>query len=434
MSTSALKKDRFEEINIPMSDGVHLATDVFLPKRKGKGEYPVVLVRTPYNKAAENWLGKAFGFFGIAVVTQDCRGKFKSEGEFYPFINERSDGLSTLRWIREQEWCNGVVAGWGTSYVGYTQWAISDSLDFLTLVVTGANIYEFTYPNESFSLQSAFTWGFENAATKSNTISAEKMKESLFILPLSAADDSTIADIPFINDWIAHDKYDEYWEKMNFRGITAAPMISMAGWYDIFLMAQINDFQASVEEEDVNNRLIIGPWCHGSMGEANDYGGVEKTGKPQKIFKYVKNYLKGRRNKLTKPLVDTKYNLFIMERNEYVGSDVWPPEETDFVPFYIGPENYIQQEKYQENGILQYTYSPEDPYPSHGGTALGEGVGPARQNENVDRADQLVFLKEAQSEPLILLGPSFCNTLAWQQCAMLLILLSRYRMYFLMAK
>ncbi|MFO7671523.1 MAG: CocE/NonD family hydrolase, partial [Bacteroidales bacterium] len=159
---------RYQELNIPMTDGVLLSTDVYLPKTRKR--CPTVLVRTPYGKYAEKWMGKAFGFFNIAVVVQDCRGRYKSGGEFYPFINERVDGLETLKWIREQPWSDGTVAGWGSSYVGYTQWAVSDSLNFLTLVVTGANIYDFTYPDGLFSLQSAFTWGFQNDSAVSKSI------------------------------------------------------------------------------------------------------------------------------------------------------------------------------------------------------------------------------------------------------------------------
>ncbi len=391
------------EVKIPMDDGVLLATDISIPKKHG--EFPVVLVRTPYNKDAEQWIGKAFNIFGIAVVVQDCRGKSKSEGAFYPFTNERTDGLATLRWIRDQPWSNGVVSGWGSSYQGITQWAISDSLDFMSLMLTGANLYDFLYPDEVFSLQSAFVWGLQNAAPNQNQIAPEKFLESFMQLPLSAADDSTIKDIPFLNDWLTHETYDTYWGKMNFRGMNNSPMISFAGWYDIFLKAQISDFQASLEAGDSESRLIIGPWCHGSQGETNEYGGIKKTGKPQKIFKYVKNFLKGKNNRLTSPLKNSRYNLFIMERNEYVGSDEWPPIETLTTPFYIGPDKYIGPEKHAESGVLEYEYAPEDPYPSHGGTALGDGVGPARQNENEGRPDQLVFVKEPQEEPLILLGP-----------------------------
>jgi len=122
------------------------------------------------------------------------------------------------------------------------------------------------------------------------------------------------------------------------------------------------------------------------------------------IFWYVKNHLKGKTGKLSAPLKDSRYNLFIMERNEYVGSEVWPPRETHTVPYYIGPSGYLSTSAYKEDGHLTYRYSPADPYPSLGGTALGEGVGPVRQNRNAGRKDQLEF-EMAITEPLILLGP-----------------------------
>jgi hypothetical protein len=297
------------------------------------------------------------------------------------------------------------VAGWGTSYVGYTQWAVSDSLDLLSLLLTGANIYELTYPDGLFSLQTAFVWGFQNASQNLNSIPPKKLIEALKILPLSVADDSTVKDIPFINNWLQHETYDEYWQKLNFRGITKSPVISLAGWYDIFLESQIKDFQALEAMGKTDNRLVIGPWCHGSQGEVNDYGGLKKTGKPQKVFKYVKNYLKGKQNKLTSPLKDKKYNFFIMERNEYAGSDKWPPEGMTVIPYYLGSENLLGASKYKDSAVAQYKYSPVDPYPSHGGTALGAGVGPARQNENISRADQVVFEMKVEKKPLVLLGP-----------------------------
>lgn len=403
---SAAKRNQsagYRELNIPMADGVMLGTDVYLPKTKKK--CPVILVRTPYNKDTEKWMGKAFGLFGIAVVVQDVRGKYKSGGKYYPFINERADGLKTLKWIREQPWSNGMVAGWGGSYVGYTQWAISDSLDFLSPVLTGAKLYDFVYPDGLFSLQTAFTWGFLNASQGLNTIAPEKLKAGTMLLPISAADDSTVMDIPFVNDWIAHETDDNYWQQMNFRGLTRAPVFSIAGWYDIFLKTQIRDFQALEANGNKNIRLIIGPWCHGSQGEVNQYGGLKKSGNPQKVFMYVKNFLKGKRNTLTAPFKDEKYNLFIMERNEYVGSEVWPPLETKITPYFVGPGHYIGKDQYKESGVLQYQYDPANPFPSHGGTTLGSGIGPARQNENINREDQIVFEMPVGEKPLILVGP-----------------------------
>ena len=104
-----------KDVMIQMNDGIQLNTTLFVPK--GNGPFPTVLVRTPYSTYAEEWMGQAFNLFRIAVVLQDVRGKYKSQGEYYPFINEREDGLKTLRWIRNQPWSDGKFAGWGASYV-----------------------------------------------------------------------------------------------------------------------------------------------------------------------------------------------------------------------------------------------------------------------------------------------------------------------------
>jgi len=396
-------KTQKTETEIVMSDGTPLSTSIFIPK--GKGEFPAVLVRTPYNKYAEEWMGQAFNIFRIAVIIQDVRGKYKSGGEYYPFINERKDGLETLRWIRKQPWSNGTVAGWGGSYVGYTQWAISDSLDLMTLLLTGARLYDFVYPDSLFSLQTAGVWGFDNASNTLNNLNEDSTRQKLLTLPVSAADDSAIRDIGFYNDWLLHEKFDSYWQQMDFRGKSNVPVLSIAGWYDLFLKTQIADFQSLQAMGSNTGRMIIGPFAHGALGEPNEYGGIEKTGDPKLIFKYVKRYLKGKKDKLSDPLKDSKYNLFIMERNEYVGSGVWPPAETAMTPFYIGPNGYLGQAAPSEEGMMQYEYSPADPYPSLGGTTLGNGVGPARQNANTAREDQLVFIKNIEGEPLVLLGP-----------------------------
>ncbi len=395
----------YQEIFLPMNDGTKLATDIYLPKSNGK--YPCVLVRTPYNKVGVKDDAEWFVKKNIIVVVQDCRGKFKSEGVFYPFANERHDGLQTLCWIRKQPWSNGKVGGWGGSYVGYTQWAISDSLDALVPNMTGADLYELIYPGGLFSLQTAFNWGLVVDSKTVNAIAPEKILNSYWILPLSIADDSTIKDIPFINDWLVHSTDDQYWQQMNHQGITSAPVFSIAGWYDIFLTTQIADFQAISQNGHPDNRIIIGPWCHGSQGHKNEYGGSEKTGRRNEVArKFLLNHLCNKNgNYFAAPFFDKRYNLFIMERNEYFGTDEYPPKEVKPTNYYFGPNQYLKTENFSTAGFLQYTYDPDNPYPNKGGTALGMGVGPALQNDNVNRTDQVVFETDTLQKPLVLLGP-----------------------------
>ena len=401
---SKVEDSRKLELNIPMKDGILLATDVYLPKTNSP--VSTVLIRTPYNKDGVKNAVEKFLKNNIAVVAQDCRGRDKSEGQFYPFLNEREDGLTTLNWIKQQDWSNGKVGGWGGSYVGYTQWAISDSLDVFAPNMTGANIYELLYSDGLLSLQTAFTWGFAVSGKKINENYLNNLAKANYILPLSTADDSVSSDVKFINDWIEHENYDDYWSQMDHSGITRSPLISVAGWYDIFLKQQINDFQLLLENGSPNSRLIIGPWCHGTPGVKNDYGGKRNTGNQGEIMdNFLIKYLSNESQQLIeRPFHDSKYNLFIMERNEYFGSDTWPPKKSKLTSFYIGKNNSLSTNIHSETGILQYIYSPEDPYPSFGGTALGANVGPSEQNKNRSRKDQLVFETEILKAPLTLLG------------------------------
>jgi len=392
-----------QEVSVKMADGISLSTDVYLPNTNPP--FPVVLVRTPYDKNGVKDAAEKFAKNGIAVVVQDCRGTFKSGGEFYPFINERTDGLETLRWLRKQNWCNEKVGGWGGSYLGYTQWAISDSLDVLTPNQTGASSYEISYDQELFALQTTFSWGLIMSAKEVNEAFTKKVVMAFNILPLASADDSVSYDVQFINDWIKHESYDEYWKEMDFKGITKAPVLSVAGWYDIFLKQQINDFQALEKKGNPDNRLVIGPWCHGTQGFENKYGGNNSTGNQGKIIdNFLIKYLSNTSQKVMgKPFINKKYNLFIMERNEYFGSDTWPPKESVPTPYYFDNKS-LSIEKISGKGELKYIYNPADPYPSLGGTALGLGVGPALQNKNIYRKDQLVFETKTLPNPLTILG------------------------------
>jgi hypothetical protein len=234
----------------------------------------------------------------------------------------------------------------------------------------------------------------------------KKIPKSFYILPLSSADDSVSYNVLFIDDWIAHEKYDEYWKTLDFSGITKAPLLSVAGWYDIFLKQQIADFQKLIKNGHPDSRLVIGPWCHGTQGFKNEYGGSKNTGNQGAIIdNFLINHLADNSQKvMEKPFTERKYSLFIMERNEYFGSDTWPPKESVPTAFYLEKENKISSQPAAEKGELKYVYNPADPYPSFGGTALGVGVGPAVQNKNIDRKDQVVFETEILKTPLTLLG------------------------------
>lgn len=388
------------ETTIKMDDGIALSTLIYLPNTNRR--CAAVLIRTPYNKELEMWIDKRFLSHDIAIIIQDVRGKYKSGGIFYPFVNERADGLSTLRWIRNQSWSNDTIGGWGASYMGYTQWAIADSLDAAAPLLTSDDMYDFIYPGGIFSLHSAFLWGYANSTGKTGGSPGESISQRMNRLPLSAAADS----ITFLFDWLKHEKKDAYWNKIGFHGPARSPVITVAGWYDIFLKSQLNSIQGIVKEGNLLNKYIIGPWAHGLTGYKNDYGGEKRTGSYWQIaFNYIVNTLQGKSSSFSSPLKEAKFNLFVMEKNEYVGSDVWPPHETITVPYFFQPGNLLNIHTPVGRKTYSYVYDPLDPYPSIGGTILGDSVGPALQNKNTHRTDKVSFETGVFTKPLILLGP-----------------------------
>ena len=113
------------DVEIPMRDGTVLRADIYRPIRAEP--VPVLVVRTPYGKSDQMRTGLAdpgrFARNGYAVVIQDCRGCFTSDGEFYPWRHEAKDGYDTVEWAALQEWSTTKVGMYGPSYLGTTQWS-----------------------------------------------------------------------------------------------------------------------------------------------------------------------------------------------------------------------------------------------------------------------------------------------------------------------
>jgi len=105
---------------VPMRDGVRLATDVYLPD--APGPFPVILIRTPYSTNTDYNVqdGIFFAQRGYAVVIQDVRGRFDSEGEWAPFVHEAEDGYDAQEWCGTQPWSTGRVGTSGGSYLALT--------------------------------------------------------------------------------------------------------------------------------------------------------------------------------------------------------------------------------------------------------------------------------------------------------------------------
>src|SRR5690606_18871334 len=117
---------RLRDLSVTAPDGVALRTEVYLPRNGVRA--PTILIRVPYGLAGFGTVAELYAERGFNAVIQACRGTGGSGGDFDPLSHEREDGLATLEWVKAQPWFDGRLGLAGPSYLGYTQWAISDAL------------------------------------------------------------------------------------------------------------------------------------------------------------------------------------------------------------------------------------------------------------------------------------------------------------------
>ena len=287
-------------LSVPMRDGTLLFADVYRPAAPGR--YPTLLQRTPYDKAAlltlSSFVLRATSV-GYAVVWQDVRGRFASEGEFTPFVHEREDGEDTLEWLVSQPWCDGNVGMFGQSYLGLTQWQAALSrhpaLNAIAPTVTADNYHDgWTYQGGAFELSFNYSWTISNLIP--NTINrrevddasaaedyqraldeVDAMTEGFARLP-QAGQPLLAKYAPYYDDWLAHPTYDDFWMGLDVsRGHArvSVPALNIGGWYDIFLKGTIGNFtgmraNGATPSARAAQRLLIGPWNHAACGRQSD--------------------------------------------------------------------------------------------------------------------------------------------------------------------
>src|ERR1700722_9492467 len=217
------------ELNVPIKlrDGVITRADVYRPREDGR--FPVVLSRTPYDKSStQAYLSlrplRAVSR-GYIIVIQDVRGRYSSDGEFYPLQNEPNDGYDSVGWCAWQPGSNGKVGMFGGSYVGATQWLAAASgaphLRCIVPNVTPANYYEeWYYRGGALQLSFVESWclnGFSASelTRQGKTKEAEKIMDVRDNMAEQAFEFLPVKEIPhfrgnaeFFYDWVGHPEQD----------------------------------------------------------------------------------------------------------------------------------------------------------------------------------------------------------------------------------
>ena len=411
-------------VMIPMRDGTKLAANIFRPKDTDK--HPVILMRTPYGKPSENFGdAKRYTAAGYVVVAQDCRGRGKSEGAWDPFRYDRDDGFDTQEWVGKQAWSNGEVGTMGGSYVGWTQWASAPGssryLKCMVPIVPFADVFEdIAYPGGAFQLALLMGWGTGVGGVQ---LTPDKLQTAFRHLPLRTFGEQFEKKVTFLNDWVSHHTYDDYWKQ---RGIgqrhneVTVPVLNIGGWYDIFSKTTVdlvNRVRATSRDKLArrNQFVVMGPWAHGvgvrKVGEL-DFGEDAKLNLGELQFQWFEYWLRGRDTGVENwPAL----KIFVMGENRWRGEHEWPLARTKFTSYFLhgaGQANAAKGDgklELQEPGeekADKFEYDPNEPVPTHGGNNLvGAPAGPYNQEKIEQRRDVLVYSTAPLEKPTEVTGP-----------------------------
>lgn len=395
------------DLEAKMPDGAVLLADRWYAPATGDSD-PVVLVRTPYGRRQMGFLGRLFSERGYQAVIQSCRGTFGSGGSsFDPFRNETPDGLATLEWIADQPWFTGAVGMFGASYMGLTQWAVAaDPPDFLramAMQITTARVRDIVYPGGSFALETGAVWVNQlriqerpgRQVVWALLAGRRRMARAYTTLPLENADMAALgARIPFYQDWLVHGALDDpWWEPLDWsKQVDRTPPVSMvAGWYDLFLPGQLEDFRR-LRHAGRPVRLTIGPWTHTSArgGTLSLRDGLD----------WFDAHL--RDGSVRRP---AGVRFFVMGSKRWFEATDWPPP-FEVQAWHLQPAGRLSPAGPEGGEPDAYRYDPSDPAPGLGGPSLDPVTsGKRKQRRRESPPDVLTYTSDVLDRDLTVAGP-----------------------------
>lgn len=387
-------------------DGVTLVADRYYPK-DGR-PCPTVLVRSPYGRGFILGLSAAFlAERGLNVVVQSVRATDGSGGEFDPVRQERNDGADAARWIREQPWFGGKLYLFGGSYLGFTAWAIAtecpELVDGAALTVTSSNFHDAIREFGGLSQFTTLTWTRQMhdsiTSGKSPFFGGKPVDAGVFLhLPVGELDQAaTGATKSWWQDWVAtRDPDDAWWREMDFSpGVTAlqAPTLLIAGWQDLFLPYQLDDFIAR-RQAGRPTWITIGPWEHG--GPAGLFEGQRQA------IEFLTRLAYDEPNG---PAGRAPVKLFVQGVGEWREYDQWPPADVAPLQFHLreGGALDLQPEPTVGSGS-GYVYDPADPTPFIYGPVTVPGKSRDLSPYGA-RKDVVSFTSAPLTEDLEIIGP-----------------------------
>jgi uncharacterized protein len=441
------------EFRIPMRDGKHLFTAVYVPKDAANGPYPFMMDRTPYSVGPygedqyPSHLGPSDEFekSGYIFVYQDVRGRWMSEGEFVemrPHIDEKkspqdvddaSDTYDTIEFLLKHVPNNNGKAGiWGISYPGfYTSASIIDSHPALVAASPQAPMTDLfkgddSYHGGAFMLSANFGfYTFFHPQTEPQTPRQQvpfdfgTPDSYKFYLQAGSLENMEKVHLKgsnwLYNDQMKHDTYDAYWKardlSQHMKNVKCAVLV-VGGWYDAEdLSGPYKTFYAINKfNPETPTTLVEGPWVHGgwARGEGSRLGDAQFNAKTGDYFRaniqfpFFEHYLKG------KGAAQHKAEVFETGTNVWRSFDAWPPKAATPKTLYFNAGGKLSFERpVDAKGVDEYISDPNHPVPF-----VGYTTDTVPQRYMVDdqrfasyRPDVLVYQTEPLEEDVTIAGP-----------------------------
>jgi uncharacterized protein len=426
-------------------DGVTLYADIYRPQSSDK--FPVILMRTPYDKRVGWAVSPVYKMVGrgYVVILQDVRGRYSSEGEWYPFKHEQADGYDTVEWAAALPYSNGKVGMMGASYVGATQMlaAIAQPPHLVGIApnMTASNYHDgWAYQGGAFEQWFDQSWTSQLAQNTLERQIAENTNALVGAptLPLAnypvfnfgqlpADTQLTAALAPYYFDWLSHPDYDDYWKQWSIEehfSSIGVPMLQVGGWYDIFNAGTLRNYvgaktHGTSEVARNGQHLLVEIGGHSGFGRRIgdvDFGPHATENEYTNVILDWYDFLcKGIGNEFFR---DKRVKLFVMGANEYRQEDDWPPPQARPAKFFLhsaGKANSLRGDgslspsppKSEPSDV--YAYNPASPVSTVGGPLCCDAKhlapGPRDQRAVENRDDVLVYSTPPLASDLEVTGP-----------------------------
>ncbi|RJP31368.1 MAG: CocE/NonD family hydrolase [Candidatus Omnitrophota bacterium] len=383
---------------VPMRDGVRLSSTIYKPVLGMP--WPAILIRTPYGKGSFSEMQALAYLAGYAIIVQDMRGRFDSEGEDRVFQTdgwgELQDGYDTIEWIARQSWCNGKVGMWGPSALGIVQGLAAGAVPpHLVCQVIGY----------------AAAKGYGHAAYQCGVFRLELVDKWLNKHGMGH----------MYPEFLRHPTEDDFWKQYDIESrhhLINVPSLFIGGFYDCFEQGTLDDFVGrqtnGAPGAQGRQQLIMGPWTHTNefdttQGQLSFPLNSIFIDQVQTTLKWFNYWLKDEQNGVRdNPTVQYYVMGDVTDPNapgnEWRTAEMWPPESRE-IAFYLNSDHSLSiVVPSVEEQVDSFVLDPNHPCPTIGGKNLEIAAGPYDQSDLEARNDVLVFSTEPLPEPLEVVG------------------------------